>query len=445
MKNSREVAFDVLSKVLTDEAYSNLAVDNALNENNLGKLDSAFCTALVYGVLERLITLDYIIRKLSSVPFRKIEISTLIILRMGIYQILYMDKVPDSAAVNECVNLAKKKKLFKSSGFINGLLRSFIRTENKMILPPKSDKIKYLSVKYSCPEYLVKLWLDAYCEKLTVSILESLSGRPPLTIRVNTLLTDSDSLIQNLREEGVEAEASAVCKDMLTIKNSGAVDKLKAYELGEFFVQDTASAICAQVTGAKSGDVVFDVCSAPGGKSFAMAINMENKGTIKAFDLYPHKIRLINSGAKRLAVSIIEASVRDAAKDTTFADEADVVLCDVPCSGFGILRRKPEIRYRKEQNFSDLPSVQLEILQNSSKLVKAGGTLLYSTCTLNPAENKDVVESFLNANPQFTEKKISLPDGVERQFDEPDNMLTLFPRADSSDGFFIALLKRRSQ
>lgn len=444
MKSSREVAFDVLKKVLADDAYSNLALDNSVKENNLNKLDSAFCTALVYGVLERLLTLDYIIRKLSSVPFRKIELSTLLILRMGIYQILYMDKVPDSAAVNECVNLAKKKKLFKSSGFINGLLRSFIRTENKLILPSESDKIKYLSVKYSCPEYLVKLWLESYSEDVTVSILESLSGRPPLTIHVNTLLTDSATLAANLREEGVEAEESSLCRDMMTISNSGAVDNLKAYTLGEFFVQDTASALCAHLSGAKSGNIVYDVCSAPGGKSFAMAINMENKGLIRAFDLHPHKIHLIENGAKRLSISIINASVRDAAEDKELTQQADVVLCDVPCSGFGILRRKPEIRYKKADNYENLPDIQLKILENSAKLVKAGGTLLYSTCTLNPAENAQIVEEFLKVNKDFSPKTIDLPKDIVRKISEPSNMLTLFPEREGSDGFFIALLERRS-
>ncbi len=444
MKNAREVAFDVLRKVFEEDAYSNLALDHAQKENNLNKLDSAFCTALVYGVLERLLTIDYIIRKLSSVPFRKIEISTLIILRMGVYQILYMDKVPHSAAVNECVNLAKKKKLFKSSGFINGLLRSFIRTENKFILPPESDRAKHLSVKYSCPEYLVSLWLDAYGDAVTEDILSSLAGRPPLTVKVNTLLTDSETLIENLREEGVEAQIFPFCKDMLTLKNTGAVDSLKSYALGEFFVQDGASALCASLSGAKSGDTVFDVCSAPGGKSFSMAIAMENKGQVRAFDLHPHKIKLIEAGAKRLGISIINASLRDAAKDKELTDTADVVLCDVPCSGFGILRRKPEIRYNKADDYMNLPPLQLQILENSAKLVKLGGTLVYSTCTLNPAENREVVEKFLSLHPEFSPKELSLPITVARKTDEPSNMITLIPTTDGSDGFFVATMERRN-
>ncbi|MBQ8000150.1 MAG: 16S rRNA (cytosine(967)-C(5))-methyltransferase RsmB [Ruminococcus sp.] len=441
MKNSREVAYDVLLKVLNEDAYSNLALDNAVKENNLSKLDSAFCTALVYGVLERLLTLDYIIRKMSSVPFRKIELPTLIILRMGIYQILYMDKVPDSAAVNESVNLAKKKKLFKSSGFINGMLRTLIRAECKFPLPPESDRVRYMSVKYSCPEYLVKLWLDSYGENVTISILESLCGRPPLTIHTNTLLTDSDTLIENLSDEGVIAEKSQV-SNMLTVRNTGAVDSLKAYNLGEFFVQDTASALCAYIANPKAGDKVYDVCSAPGGKSFAMAINMENKGEVYSFDLHPHKIKLIEAGAKRLGISIINASVRDAAKDSTLTEQADVVLCDVPCSGFGILRRKPEIRYNKSEDYTNLPSLQLSILENSAKLVKMGGTLVYSTCTLNPQENSDVVEAFLSKHPEFTGRVITLPDGINRKIQEADNMLTLFPSPQGSDGFFIALMER---
>lgn len=445
MKNSREVAFDVLKKVLLDGAYSNLAVDKAIKENNLNRLDSSFCTALVYGVLERLITLDYIIRKRSSTPFRKIEDSTLIILRMGIYQILYMDKVPDSAAVNECVNIAKKKKLFKSSGFINGMLRSLIRDENKFTLPPEDNKSLYYSVKYSCPEYLVSLWLKSYGEDVTISILESLCDRPPLTIHINNLLTDSESLIENLREEGVEAEVSDICDDMLLVKNTGAVDMLKAYDLGEFFVQDTASAICAKAAGVKAGDTVYDVCSAPGGKSFAMAVNMDNKGKIKAFDLHPHKIKLIETGAKRLGISIIEASLRDAAQDTSFTEKADVVLCDVPCSGFGIIRRKPEIRYNKSSDYMNLPPLQYRILENSAKLVKDGGTLVYSTCTLNPEENSAVVEKFLKEHTDFKLRSFKDSVSVKSEINEPDGMLTLFPVKNGSDGFFIAKMERSAQ
>ena len=289
------------------------------------------------------------------------------------------------------------------------------------------------------------MWLKSYGEDVTVSVLESLCDRPPLTIHINNLLTDSESLIENLREEGVEAELSDVCEDMLLVKNTGAVDVLKAYDLGEFFVQDTASAICAKVAGAKAGDTVYDVCSAPGGKSFAMAVNMENKGKIKAFDLHPHKIKLIEAGAKRLGISIIEASLRDAAEDTKLADKADVVLCDVPCSGFGIIRRKPEIRYNKSADYMNLPPLQYKILENSAKLVKNGGTLVYSTCTLNPAENSEIVEKFLSVHPEFTLCSFKDDIVVKSEVGEPEGMLTLFPSKNGSDGFFIAKMERSAK
>ena len=442
MKNAREVAFEVLTGVFKDEAYSNLALDKAIKENNLSPQDSSFCTALVYGVLERCITLDYIIRKLSSVPFRKIETSTLIILRMGIYQILYMDRVPDSAAVNECVKLAKERKLFKSSGFINGLLRSYLRAEKEYPLPLESDKNRRWSVVYSCPEYLVKLWRDSYGDEITEDILKSLSGRPPLCIHTNTLLVTPEKLMENLAAEGVSAEKSAVLDDLLTITHSGAVDKLSSFRRGEFFVQDESSAICAMLTGVKSGDTVFDVCSAPGGKAFAMAMIMKGEGSLRAFDIHLHKMKLIESGAYRLKIKNLKASVRDAAKDKDFDEKADVVLCDVPCSGFGIIRRKPEIRYRKEQNFTELPPLQYEILSNSARLVKDGGTLIYSTCTLNPEENGKVCEKFLVNHPEFKAKSVTLPKGIERRAEEPSNMLTMFPQEHGGDGFFVATFER---
>ncbi len=444
MKNSREVAFDVLSKVFLEDAYSNLALDSAIKENNLSKLDSSFTTALVYGVLERCLTLDYIIRKLSTVPFRKIEKKTLIILRMAFYQLIFMDKVPDSAAVNEAVNMAKAQKLFKSSGFINGMLRGFIRNNKEYSLPPETDKVRYLSVKYSCPDYLIKLWHDAYGEEATIGILSSLSSRPPLSVFVNTTKVTRDELRSKFESEGVEAVESPLHSRTLYLSGSGAVDSLKAYRDGDFFVQDESSSICALLSGVKPGDTVYDVCSAPGGKTFAMAVMMENKGMIKAFDIHLHKVKLIEAGAYRLGLKIVKPAVRDAAADEKLTEKADVVLCDVPCSGFGILRRKPEIRYRKEDSFGALPELQLRILHNSAKLVREGGTLVYSTCTLNPAENSQVVERFLDSHPEYSMKEIKLPSGITRKIPEDKGMLTLFPEADKTDGFFIATMVKNA-
>ncbi len=442
MINAREAAYEVLHKVLYEGAYSNLALNQIIKENNFKSVDSSFLTALVYGTLERLVTIDYIIRKLSSVPFRKIERETLIILRMGIYQLLYMDKVPDSAAVNESVKLAKEKKLFKSSGFINGLLRSFLRNEKKLSLPDEKDKSRYLSVKYSCPEYLVTLWLKAYGEEITLEILKSLSGRPPLTIHVNTLKTTPEKLLEALKTEGVSAEQSNILPWILSVENTGGIDTLNAYKKGEFFVQDESSTLCAYFTDAKEGDTVFDICSAPGGKAFSMAMMMNNMGLIKAFDVHVHKIKLIESGAYRLGIKCIKPSVRDGAEDRDFSEKADIVLCDVPCSGFGIIRRKPEIRYTKEANYSELPALQLEILENSARLVKKGGVLQYSTCTLNPEENSEIAEKFLEKHPEFKAGELKLPEGISHRINEPSNQLTMFPEENSGDGFFVASFER---
>ncbi len=442
MMNAREAAFSVLQRVLYESAYSNLALNECIKENNFTSVDASFLTALVYGTLERLVTIDYIIRKLSSVPFRKIEPATLIILRIGIYQLLYMDKVPDSAAVNESVKLAKEKKLFKSSGFINGLLRSFLRNGKTYSMPDEKDKSRYLSVKYSCPEYLVKLWLDAYGVEITLGILESLSGRPPLCIHANTLKVTPDELIEHLKSECVEALKASVLPNMLTLKNTGAVDSLKAFKNGEFFVQDESSALCAYLTSAKPDDTVFDICSAPGGKAFSMAMMMQNTGVLKAFDVHVHKIKLIEAGAFRLGIKNIKTSVRDGAEDNELCEKADIVLCDVPCSGFGIVRRKPEIRYTKEESYSELSPLQYKILENSAKLVKKGGVLQYSTCTLNPRENSEITEKFLRFHPEFKPRELKLPCGVERKIEESRNQITVFPDKNGGDGFFVASFER---
>ncbi|MDO5124597.1 MAG: 16S rRNA (cytosine(967)-C(5))-methyltransferase RsmB, partial [Eubacteriales bacterium] len=357
-------------------------------------------------------------------------------------QIIYMDKVPDSAAVNESVRLAKSLKLFKSSGFINGLLRSFLRNNKVIPTPPESDTDYYLSVKYSCPKYLVSLWREAYGDTLCESILKTLSGRPPLTVHTNTLLLTADELIKKLDKEGVKAEKSSVLPFMLSISHSGSVNSLETFKRGEFFVQDESSAICAELTGAKPHDTVFDVCSAPGGKTFAMAMMMENTGAVRAFDVHVHKIKLIESGAFRLKLKNIKPSVRDARLDEELTEKADIVLCDVPCSGFGIARRKPEIRYRKEENFESLPKLQYGILCNSAKLVKPGGTLQYSTCTLNPDENGKIAHKFLSEHTEFMPKELKLPSGIRREISEPLNQITFFPKENGGDGFFVAAFER---
>lgn len=441
MPNARAVAFSVLLKIEQDGAYSNIALNHAIRENRLSGVDSAFASALVYGVLERQITLDYIIRQYSKIPLRKIEPKTKIILRMGVYQLLFMDKVPDSAAVNESVKLAKKLGLQKSSGFINGILRGITRAEVPYTLPDRKNKTAYFSVKYSVPQELVKLWIDSYGESNAVRLFESLSGRPKIYIRVNTLKTDRDTLRAELESEGVVCETVPALENALSLSNTGAVEKLSAYKKGLFHVQDLSSQLCADALSAKPRDIMIDVCSAPGGKAFTAAQYMSNRGKIYACDLYEHKLKLINDGARRLGIDIIVTSVRDGAEGMPLPI-ADKILCDVPCSGLGILSRKPEIRAKRELIPEDLPELQYKILCRSAQSLACGGTLVYSTCTLNPAENGENVRRFLADHPDFHGKTLSLPEGVSRAFEENGYELTLMPHTAGTDGFYFAALTK---
>ncbi|MBR1482683.1 MAG: 16S rRNA (cytosine(967)-C(5))-methyltransferase RsmB [Ruminococcus sp.] len=443
MANARSVALRILLKIEQEQAYSNLALANAIRENRLSAVDASFVSALVYGVLERQITLDEIIRQYSKIPLRKIELKTKIILRMGILQLLFMDKVPDSAAVNESVNLAKKNRLQHSAGFINGILRGITRAEVKYRLPDETDKIAYFSIRYSAPRELVKLWLDAYGESNTEQLLLHLSGRPPICARVNTLRTDADSLIARLAEEGVQAEKISFLSDALTLSHTGDLEKLKAFRAGLFHVQDASSQLCVSALNPQPRDVLLDVCAAPGGKAFTAAERMQNRGKVLAFDLYEHKVRLMQSGAKRLGLDIVQASVRDAVVGLPLP-QADRILCDVPCSGLGILSRKPEIRYKKGLTETELPDTQYAILCRSASYLAVGGRLVYATCTLNPRENHDVTARFLREHPEFEGVTLQLPDGVTHAIDEQDWEIILMPHTAHTDGFYFAAFTRRS-
>lgn len=443
MANPRSIALNVLLKIEQDDAYSNLALNNAIRENKLNHLDSSFVSALVYGVLEHQITLDYIIRQYSKIPIRKIELKTKIILRLGVLQLLFMDKVPESAAVNESVNLAKKHKLQKSSGFINGILRSITRAEVKYKLPDKNDKVRYYAIKYSAPQEIVSLWLNSYGEENTEKLLEALSGRPSICARVNTLRTNKTALIEELAKQNVKAEEIEFLPNAIRLENTGSIERLSAYKKGLFHIQDASSQLCVDMLSPKPRDIMLDICSAPGGKAFTSAQYMNDRGRIFACDMYEHKLKLINSGAKRLGINSISTVLRDGEKGDKPLPMADRILCDVPCSGLGIMSRKPEIRYKDNIISEDLPELQYKILCKSAELLANGGRLVYSTCTLNPAENNRNTKRFLEEHPDFYGIKLKLPMGVERAFDENDYEITLMPHTAGTDGFYISLFGRK--
>ena len=410
-KSARLVAFEVLYKIFYDNSYSNIALDAALRE---AESDKPFISSLVYGVTERRLTLDYFINKhLTSKPKPKI----MTILRLGAYQLLYMDKVHAAAAINESVELAKLIKQDYYAPLVNAVLHS-VDSDREM----PDD----LSVKYSVPEPLINMWRKQYGEDALIQILDSVNGRPPVFAVPNTLYCDADELSYELLCDSVECE---VAGELVRINSAFDINKLRAYNNGLFHIEDMSSYECAEALGAKQGDTVLDMCSAPGGKAFTVAEFMNNEGRVYCYDLHENRVDLIRNGAERLGLSCITAGVNDALIFNPDIPCADKVLCDVPCSGFGILRRKPEIRYKELDSIAGLPEIQLGIISTSSCYVKPGGTLLYSTCTLNKKENEKVVAAFLDGNSNF----------------RLDREKTVFPSADGGDGFYYAVIIRNEK
>lgn len=437
MKTARQIAFEALNRIERDNSYSNLTLDSFLYSGELSGVDNAFVSALVYGVLERSITLDYCLSRCLNQPVKKLKPQVLTALRLGTYQLLFMDKVPVSAAVNESVNIVKKNGCSFAGGLTNAVLRAV--SKNGLVLPDETDKLYYYSIKYSFPEWLIKLWIDSYGEDNAVGIMDSCFGRPPLAVRVNTLKTDIHSLADTFAQSGITASECEV-ENALILEKCGSIEKLDSFEKGLFHVQDTASQLCAAALNPQPGDTVLDLCSAPGGKAFTCAQKMQNKGSIIACDIHSHRLALIMEGANRLGVNIIKAQRNDASVFNSDFPLFDRVLCDVPCSGLGIIRRKPEIRHKSEKEISALPSLQYKILDNASSYVETGGRLVYSTCSLNPEENENVVRHFLENHNEFVSVDIS---GIVKEAYCSGCGLTLMPHRNNTDGFFIAAFERR--
>lgn len=439
MKSARQIAFEALLKVHKDGAYSNLVIDSMLKENpGLNERDKSFICNIVYGTLDRLILIDYNIGLYLNQPVKKLKPELHTILRMGTYQLLFMDKVPSRAAVNESVNLAKDNKSHFAASMVNAVLRRV--ADNGLRLPEGSDnEPSYLAIKYSCPEWLITLWIDAYGLENAVSLAEKALDAPPLVIRCNTTKISVDDLIVKLEQEGIDAQKTNIASNALIINVSSAVDELDAYKSGLFHVQDLASQLCCLALDAKPGETVFDLCSAPGGKAFTIAEMMDNTGILRAFDIYQSRVELIRNGASRLGLKNVFSYLSDAAIFNENYGIADRVLCDVPCSGLGIIRRKPEIRFKKPADIDNLPELQYRILCNATRYLKTGGRLVYSTCTLNPKENSEVCDRFLNEHPDFI--AVEFLADIKRH-NENEKYLTLMPHIHSTDGFFVAVFEK---
>lgn len=436
MKNARQTALDVLLKVHRADAYANLALDAALRESRLDSRDRAFAASLVYSCLERQTTIDFQLCQYLTQPLSKLRPEVLIILRLGTCQLLFLEKVPQSAAVNSSVTLAKQNRCAYATGLVNAVLRNIAR--NGLSLPESADLLQDWSVRYSCPTALLGMLLDAYGEEHTLGILQHSFGPAPLVARVNRTRIRRSVLLERLATEGVCAQAHPALEHAIVLEHTGAISALPAFQEGLFHMQSTASQLCCQALDANPGDTILDLCAAPGGKSFTLAQEVGSQGQVHSFDLHPARVGLIAQGAKRLGILNIIARPGDAAIYNPDIPKADKVLCDVPCSGYGMLRRKPEIRHKNPLDIDKLPDLQYRILCNATRYLTNSGLILYATCTVNPAENEAVCRRFLTAHTNF--RPVLLFPALTRH--APDQIgLTLLPHLHGCDGFYLALLQ----
>lgn len=440
-QTARSTALDALLRMEENEGYSNLVIDKALKASGLDRRDSALASTIFYGVLEKELTLDHFLKGCLRDPEKKLDKTARMALRCGAYQICFLDRVPDSAAVNETVNALKARGKENLAGFVNGVLRNLIRRRESLSLPEGND-LYALSLRYSVPMGLLSLWRNAYGTENTLKMLKSFETRAELYIRINTLKTGVVDLQSRLAEQGATLKDLKFPPGSGILEGCGSPAELPQFQEGLFHIQDLSAQLVCEIISPQAGNMICDCCAAPGGKSFTLAEKMGGTGTVTALDLYKGRVKLIEKGAGRLGLSNITAKMADASKPLTGLPPMDKVLCDVPCSGFGVIRRKPEIRYKNLSELKALPKLQYAILQNASRLVKPGGVLVYSTCTLNPEENGEVADRFLRKNDGFVPMTIDLP-GVRRYVDEPQNQLTMMPFSGASDGFFAAAFLRK--
>ena len=435
--SARETALQALMACRRDGAWSNAVLKEYIARNQLDPRDAGLATRLVYGVVQNRGKLDFYLKQLLKGKLKDLHPVVRDILHLGLYQLYEMDKIPESAAVNESVALTKKySKNPKAASLVNGVLRNAARSRGTLEEP------KSYADKYSHPEELISLLKGSLPKGMLEPMLIANNAAPETVVQVNTLKTTREALAKRLAGEGVTARNHGWMDNCLVLSGTGSIENLPSFREGAFYVQDPASRLSVLCAKLPKNARVLDCCAAPGGKSFAAAIAMEGTGSITSCDVHAHKTGLIENGAARLGFANIEARQQDA---TVFVPEwesaMDAVLCDVPCSGLGIIRKKPDIRYKDLAEMAELPALQLKILTNQARYVKPGGTLLYSTCTVLKRENEEVVHAFLAAHPDFETLPLDLPEGLPRN---ETGMLTLIPGQYDTDGFFICRLRRKA-
>lgn len=444
MKNVREQIATLLTEMEKDASYIQLALKEALEK--VEDKDKAFANEVVYGTTKYRITLDYIIDQFSKTPVKKMKPLVRSIMRMSVYQLMFLDKIPDSAVINEAVKIIHQRKMSNLAGFVNGVLRNIARNKDAITYPDAvKDPITHVSVVYSLPEWIVSKWVKAYGMEETKKIAEALNERARVCIRHNPLVVSEEDFLKHLEEEGIQVLEKGMVAEAYIVQVKGNIGKSPSFNRGEWTVQDESAMLVGHVVAPKSGERVLDMCSAPGGKATHLGVLMQNEGTVIATDVHEHKIDIIAKNAARLGLGCVQPVLKDGTVcQANWKESFDRVLLDAPCSGLGIIKRKPDIRYSKtEEDLREIVALQKELIKNAVMYLKPGGVLVYSTCTLNPAENARMVRYATKELGLICSEIESFMPECLKPYVKDNAYIEILPYVAHSDGFFIARFEKR--
>ena len=439
---ARDTALEVLMQVSGANAWSDGSLKRTIAKNELTSRDAALASRIAYGVIQNRMLLDYYIGCYCTQRPGHLEPVILNILRIGAYQILFMDKIPHRAAVNEAVEMVKRHGRPKAAGMVNAVLRKIVTNQADMPALPNDSTADSLSIRYSHPKWLVQRLLGLLSEDEAEQFLQMDNEIAPTTIQTNFLKLSTDELEKELHQEGVTAERHPWLAGCFLVSGTGDMEQLSSFSRGHFFVQDAAARLVSLAAAPSPDWRVLDMCAAPGGKSFGLAIDMGDRGDILSCDVYPHKLKLMDRSAQRLGIASVRTALADGREfHASWEKQADLVVADVPCSGLGIIRKKPDMRYKKADELTGLPEIQRQILSNASRYVRPGGVLIYSTCTVLPEENEAVTDAFLAQHPDFERESFELP----KPIGHVDGQITLWPQRHGTDGFYICRMRRKTE